>query len=738
MHLKVNDQFIPIPEDIEVEKVVNLFENILEIDGDFSYASSVPDTAAIREILGLTDISDANKTLYQKISAQITDDSGQIIHDGFIRIESILDTINFSFFSGNSNWIDQLSDSLLSLDLSQYNTDKSSISTSWDNTDGIVFPLMNTGILTNRNDTANLEEEDFHPCIYVKNIITSIFNKAGFKLTGDIVNDWVYNNMILTSNSKSATQALINSRSSKAGKVATRAMNETFQKITFTNDTDVPYYDGLKNNYDTVNSRYTADVHMLVKIDCLVNLDAIKDFDITVYKNGVEYPVTRVRSDAGFLVTVPASQGWINYSSALYTTQVNYNQPVYFEVSAGDYLEMFFALDAGEGTVNITSGYFTVTPVEFKTVLPESLLPNITQAEFIAGVFSLFNPIVEFDTYSKTVDVNFFGKIKSRPFRDWSNYIDRNSVEENYIDFIQDYAKKVNFNYDAGDDDDIESYNDQNDICYGCGRIEVDNFYLEDTVDLDFPFNSVPAQFNDLTGAYIPKFNFVTSTDFSQEMTINSVASGTGGLARFTTAAVHGLQVDDWVTIFEMSAGNYIGQGKVFSVPGTTTFELTRLFYSVNATGSAVLNKLENKEDESVYLMINLANSLLTDITGNTLLYFETGVYLNYAYAYFDKPAMSLNVDNVKQSLSFQRINNFNFSSTGLLETYFRDFKKVLSDPVMLRANFHLPFAEYNEFRFKYPVRINTGKYNGWFYVNRITGYKGSHLPCEVELIKLP
>jgi hypothetical protein len=187
-----------------------------------------------------------------------------------------------------------------------------------------------------------------------------------------------------------------------------------------------------------------------------------------------------------------------------------------------------------------------------------------------------------------------------------------------------------------------------------------------------------------------------------------------------------------------MTAGNYTGQGKVVEVPTSTRFELSGLNFTVSGTGTVVLNKINNINDDCTYLLLNLSNAALTSFSSNTTLYFEAASQSNFAYAYFDKPTIGLSIDDVRQVLSFQKINQPNFAGIGLIESYFREFKRVLEDPVMLLPVMFLPYAEFISFNFSEPVYLNTKDYNGLFYVNKITGYKGSHMPCEVELIKLP
>ena len=73
-----------------------------------------------------------------------------------------------------------------------------------------------------------------------------------------------------------------------------------------------------------------------------------------------------------------------------------------------------------------------------------------------------------------------------------------------------------------------------------------------------------------------------------------------------------------------------------------------------------------------------------------------------------------------------------------MIHSYFRLFSQVLNDPVKLIQTAMLPYDVYNRIDFLRPITIKTLESTNMYYLNRVTGYKESYLPCTLELIKLP
>src|SRR5689334_1687639 len=103
MILKVNGLYITV--DVEIERQSKVFNAFSETSGDYSYQFQIPNTAEIRAALGIPAANQLSKPIYQSIDADILTDEGITLHIGTLKIESVDDFINASFFSGNTNWI---------------------------------------------------------------------------------------------------------------------------------------------------------------------------------------------------------------------------------------------------------------------------------------------------------------------------------------------------------------------------------------------------------------------------------------------------------------------------------------------------------------------------------------------------------------------------------------------------------------------------------------------------------
>src|SRR5690606_29340405 len=119
------------------------------------------------------------------------------------RIDGITETIDCSFFSGNTNWMEELDVPMLELNMAQYDVplDTSSITASWLNNSGVVFPLVEKGNLTNRK-SRYMFDGDFHPFIHVKDVFKAITSNTGIKFAGDLLKDSRFNSLITSNNSQ--------------------------------------------------------------------------------------------------------------------------------------------------------------------------------------------------------------------------------------------------------------------------------------------------------------------------------------------------------------------------------------------------------------------------------------------------------------------------------------------------------------------------------------------------------
>src|SRR5512147_1968056 len=213
MRIRSNDRYFDFYADVEVEKQAKLFEAIDETSGDFSYQFEMEDTSNNLSILGFPT-ADSVKSIYKSVPADLLDEDNIPMYTGQIKVERrdiIERKIICSFFSGNYNWISLLSGPLVSstdnagvitdlgIDFSDLDTDLSEaeIINSGTNTEGIFFPLIDTGGLITRG-SANMVLHDFTGMIFLKTAFQRIFDSVGIKLQGDLIKDPIYNSALIS------------------------------------------------------------------------------------------------------------------------------------------------------------------------------------------------------------------------------------------------------------------------------------------------------------------------------------------------------------------------------------------------------------------------------------------------------------------------------------------------------------------------------------------------------------
>lgn len=726
MLIKTQGEYLDLlpGEAIEMESQVKLFEEISAADGDFTYSFRLPPTAHNKRLLSLTDINLTGKNIYSEIESDLQDSSGITLRSGLLKVEKFNTLIECSFFSGNTNWFNLIEGSIKDLDLSEYDVDNSlaNVEASWTNTNGIVWPLIDKGKLSDRLTVSLVYDErldedlylnnDFQPFLFVKNIFTKIFTSAGLKITGALLQDWLYQRLITTNNAGNQKESL-EARSSYVGKTSAQTISSgSFTKVTWVDDSD-PYYDGDNDNFSNANDRWTADVACVVRVTSNLQFSNSQRFAVAVYKNGAAYSTNDFYPQTGGNFILSA-----------------------VELEAGDYLEVFAKPFTSNSNVNVGS-YFRVTVIRIKKIFAVDVAPDVSKIDFIKNIFKIFNVVPTYNYYTKTVNLQLFKNIKNNTPQDLSAYLQ--DIEFDYFEFINNYGKKNVFKYLESSVDEIEDYNASSENEYGAGQIDLDNSYLTKEVtvaDLDF---TAPYQYqNDAFQASLIKMNYLGESE-SAEHSITSVTDSSGA-ARFNySAAPFSIDAGDIIRIKSTSTGAYVGTGVVF-VDSGTYFELSGVPFNDTCTGTFVkINYTENGNADPV-LAVFVSQLAVSGFSSHPYAFININgtQESNMAFAYFFKHYQGgLTIDNYRQGLSFGQIVGEGYYQDTLLETYYRDFETLLIDPVKAIGTFYLPASVFAALDFTRPVRLKHGKANGLFYLNKVSGYKAKHLPCIIELIKL-
>lgn len=714
MMIKVGDEYLDYDEEIIVERSAKLIEAISENKGDFSYSSTLKRTTTNNRILRLYSLNQSNQIFNTKITSQIEDNSGNVIYRGFIQITSVDSLeIDFTFFSGNTNWFTQISGTLYDLDLSEFDTENTiaNITSTWGNSTGIVFPIIDKGVLSKatsnrlvKNQTLDFQFDDFKPFLYVKDLIGKIISQNGLKISGELLTDPIYNKLIVTSNPTRVPKERIDANTAKVGRLTAQAITTTPATLELV-DTD-PFFDGSNDNWDNTLFRFTANADMRVSITPDFSFSVSQQYQLDIYKNGV-----LIRT-----AYIPKT-----------TTGLPINMGV------GDYLE--FQLSSASSPANLkTNSSITIEPVSFNNIYTSDFMPELSQLDFISTVFKMFNVVTSYDTFTKTINTTLFKTIKSKDEIDLSQYVI--DYEIDYTTLLESFFKTNFFAYNHQDLKVVESYNVSNPTPLGGGTIDINNEILDDRgTILELDAIAPYSYFNEAFQMWMINLNYL-ETSRGQEREITSVTDN-AGIARFNyTGNAEGIFVNSVIEIYDTDDENYRGIGIVSAaLPGYV--EVRGLSYISDTTGYFTVMSYDPIDSSLPIFAIHLPGLNVTQFSSLDSFYINGTEYTMADYAYFYKPRLQFDIDSEIFSLAFGNGNEVEDYQIPLIDNYYGDFVKILNDAQLLKISTMLPFNIYNHLDFLSPIRIKNSQFNGKFYLNKITGYTNSYTPCTLELIKL-
>lgn len=724
MMIKVSNEFLDFDAQIEVEKQIKLFEDISTTDGDFSYAFDIPKTINNTKLLQNPFPDNINKPVYQQIPAQLLSDGAAELYDGYIRVERVTNVYSCSFFSGNNNWFAMLTGLLSELDLQAYDTDNNEITIidSWGLDEGLVFPFLDNGGLITRS-YYQLKIEDFVGAFYVKTLFNKIFTEAGIKIQGELLNDWRYKHLICQSNSKDT--GLIDAATSYVEKNATQVLPyNTVTKVTWDNDSVLPFFDGSDDAFSLVTNSYTAPLKMTVNVQ-----------------------LTTVITTTGF---APLSRNWIYVNGSpvrskaqggTANAEIVVSQNININLEAGDIVEIYQVQINADGDAGVLQrGTIKITPTYIYRTIGSSAVPNWTKQQFVSNVLKLFNVLASYNEGDATLTLNLFEKIKDKPQVDLSEYI--SDTEVDYSEFISDYAQRSRLSYKQIEFKELETYNQGKYLKYGQGFIDVNNDFLEsDKSILESEFANPVAYTNPVFDASIEKTNLIALEE-GESFNFADVANDGFGDASFNIGDTDAFLVGDLARISDSTNALYNGDWIVKSLDGVH-LQFNGLPFDTAASGSITKLNYAYSTSEDVFLFLNIPNYQVSKFSSAPIV-FDSGTFYpievtNMSLAYFDmiNTGKQVNQDFI-YSLSFGGIDDVLRYQTTMIESYFRLFSRVLNDPVKLFCTANLPYALFTQIDFLSPIEIRTMETTNLYYLNRMTGYKESYLPMIMELIKLP
>lgn len=719
--IKIGDDYLDFNGDVEMERSARILESFSSTSGDFSYSFDISNTAYNRKLLGVESINQTNKPNYLSIEAVLENNEGVGLYYGMIRVDRIPSKaiISCSFFSGNNVWMSYVTGNILDLDYSEWDVEKTqaAITATWTtSTDGVIFPLVDKGTLSNRigqaiaNNTQNLNLAAFelHPFYFVNSIIKKIFSSSGLKISGELLNEFLYKHLTVTSNRGQSRSERVEERTAEVGRLSSQSIPTSETKLELTSND--PFSDGELGNWDNTLFRYTADVGMYLNIDTSLNMSVDQNYTFTLKRNGV--------------------------TEQTYTFKENDNSTNGLQLASGDYVEIFVT-SIGSTANLLTGSSVTFSPLLFDFIYASDYIPDMDKLEFINNVFKIFNVLCTYDPFTKTVETKIFKNIRRESEIDISENV--SDFEIDYYALIQNYGRINNFKYEQLDNQYIEDYNKANLTPYGNGTIELQNQYIDAEADiLEVSFSLPYTYFNVGFNTPMVRLDYVESERLSDiEFEIDSVTDNGSGMARFNVpgAMPLGLIAGRVVEIFNSTSKVYTGTG-VLSVVTGSYFELVNVPFVEDATALFNLMIYSDVPSDNAVIMLSIMTDI-SDISSYNEYFLSSTSYTELPYGWVDMPKTGRGIDVLKYSLSFSPVNQLNSFQIGLIDNYYSDLRIILFDPVTLIAKCLISEVLYRKITFKEPIRFTSQELNAIFYCNKITGYINSYKPCNLELIKM-
>lgn len=736
MMIKVGSEYISLDQEPVMVKQAKT-PDLLGTAGDFSYQFDIQNTSEYRRILGI-------KSLYTEqfnVDAELINDDGVTVYRGIVNVEGIETYVmHCSFIAGNSDWFTVLSEKKV-YDipigfLDQYKeklftllpngiivTPNSRLVANWDNTEGIVFPLIDMGKLRDWS-TDSLYTEDFMPWTFIRHLMKAILDSNGFKLDGDLLNDGLYNQLIVgTTFTNDNSLPFFEGLAIFVGKSGNQTINTVASVVTFTL-TSFPYYVGSYNTWAA--NTYTVPIDFVGHLSIDFDFSGSTTYTIELLVNGV---VESTIEGTGAEV----SKTFREIGPGLY-------RPTEYFFNEGDVIQV--RAKTAAGSVDILDGAtLKMEVVSLQNWYPQFLVGGLTQGDFVKSVFTMFNVISSFDPITKTVTCSLFKNITSNT-TDLSQYLDSYVIDT--VEILQDLAKQITFKHEVSPTELAQDFNKTTPTPFGGESIELSNRMLTGTKDVETNFTAGMDYFNDLVRASLLDVGGITLTPSGDVKEFASVTNSSGPIFHTVdqdgNPENHGLSDMDVVLITGTSNGEYIGMGYVqagaaFGL-GADEFRMRRMDFVSTATGNwqrVSLNRSTNSDN--VFIAVYVPNGPMTNFSKRSSFDYGSSTYTEFPWAYFLKESYSVPYDNMLLTPAFGQ--TANYKQFPLVDNYWKQYRQSIENAVKVKTTMLLPYVVYENMRFDQAVYLTTEDFTGLFFIQKIEGYVNSYTPCSVDLFRL-
>jgi len=426
-------------------------------------------------------------------------------------------------------------DGVLFLDFSDldHTYNEVNIQSSWSNTSGYVYPMVDYGLGYDFDGNNNriYDIDTWRPSVFMKDVIDKIFDFAGFTYTSDLFNSTFFGNLIVPWFNEGF--ALAEDQIAEREFIA--ETNGDFDIFNNTTQTIIggTAYEFVRLQYDDYSdpnnlwndSLYEFEVNDLGYYTMNINSD------FTILKTGTYHVpgvlpveilvkrlsggVTSIVDAISFDVDIPSGSpgssetttlNWSSNQELLYSgdtvwLELSMNSIVYNTITFGNDFEMY--LDDGSRLFNQVSEQ---SIFEGEQVYMNNFIPEVKMKDFLLSVFNMFNlyvtvdPLNEFNLIIETRD-DFYA---SGETKDWTKKLARNKpITLEPLGLLT--AREYIYTYAEDDDYYNQRYQDNYGHTYGRRRIEVDNDFITKTQKTEVVFSPTPLVNDGNSSRIIPK-----------------------------------------------------------------------------------------------------------------------------------------------------------------------------------------------------------------------------------------
>jgi hypothetical protein len=486
----------------------NTIGDLSSRQGNFSNKFKLPKTKNNQIYLeNASNINSNTNVPYRITKGKVIQDGIEILPDANFRIEGVSDFYDVTINSGTTTFFDSIfGKKLRDLDLSEFDHTYTSanVLAGWTRNDGYCYP----DILWNKpTTTVNVARQ---PCMFIKTLIEKIASESGYSLTGNFLDDYYYDNTIITCDFRRdkdwvlANSVHIQKDTSDYSAVVVGSDGIWVEPMTFQDDGNL------------INQIFTAPepIYANFKTTIIAKFKGQFVSGFPYFQSPVDYRVEFVNLSNGIII-----------AQSIYT----FNATERAQIQAGTEVEIVLSIETGfismiasqqiqvRQAVQTDGGFSNIAwlitneskydadvkdifyPYNGSQITMSEVQHDMTQTEFMKGIFNMFGIVGNVNDYTKTLVLNTFEKISDNIqfAKNWSNIVDFNVVPS--IKFKDgNYAKQNYFKYKI-DNDVVENYNynatfwelifgSVDSKYYGSGKIEID----DETLDAENDFFTLP------------------------------------------------------------------------------------------------------------------------------------------------------------------------------------------------------------------------------------------------------